>query len=352
MVNFIKISSLIIILLFFPISFYFNIIPINCDSENNLHVEMSIDIYPEGYGNSTKWYAEIYNLFLENNSEPLVIEDIDWGELNRNGNIFYVNILIKKFRNREKNEVVWEKWNIYELGILEEGNYSFIVYVNDKLYETKEFRAYREIKLGLQYDFSPWLIWNGEEWIASFKICSNMIPKGIHWGPLIRYKDEFLIDIDIDEWTGTPTEYLTVYEERNYSLGILEEGNYTFYVYVNNNFNNLSIFSISRTFITYVPTIYTTTETCTIPDIISSNGKYYEIERTVTETRIETQKLITTTIKVKEKTTTTKPLITKTIETKIKEKFEIENFIPLSLFIIVIMITILLYYILFKRREI
>jgi hypothetical protein len=61
MVNFIKTSSLIMILLFFPISFYFNIIPINCDSENNLHIEMSIDIYPDK--NFTKWYVEIYNLF-------------------------------------------------------------------------------------------------------------------------------------------------------------------------------------------------------------------------------------------------------------------------------------------------
>jgi len=61
--------------------------------------------------------------------------------------------------------------------------------------------------------------------------------------------------------------------------------------------------------------------------------------------------LITTTIKVKETTTTTKPLTTKTIETS-KEKFEIENFIPIFSFIIVIIITILLYYILFKRREI
>ena len=355
MVNFIKISSLIIILLFFPTSFYFNIIPINCDSENNLHIEMSIDIYPDK--NFTKWYVEIYNLFLENNSEPLVIEDIDWGELNRNGNIFYVNILIKNFRNREKNEVVFEEWNIYELGILKEGNYSFIVYVNDKLYETKNFIVRKpEEKPALQCDLAPWFIWNGEEWILRVKLISNMVPKGIHWDPLIREnKHGFIINVRIDEWIGNISEHFYKYDEKNYSLGILEGGNYSVYAYINGEFDSLSIVSISWTFTTYVPTTYTTTETCIIPEIISSNGKYFMIERTVTETRVETQKLITTTIKIKTTTTaiTTEALTTKTIETKIKEKFNIEQYIiPLSLFIIVIMITILLYYILFKRREI
>jgi len=62
MVNFIKISSLIIILLFFPISFYFNIIPINCDSEDDFKVEMRNCISnPEGYG---RLYKFVYRLFI------------------------------------------------------------------------------------------------------------------------------------------------------------------------------------------------------------------------------------------------------------------------------------------------
>jgi hypothetical protein len=69
----------------------------------------------------------------------------------------------------------------------------------------------------------------------------------------------------------------------------------------------------------------------------------------------ETSKFETiTTTSIFETTTTaitTKPLTIKTIETS-KEKFEIENFIPIFSLIIVIMITILLYYFLFKRREI
>ncbi|MEM2744832.1 MAG: hypothetical protein QXX97_07060, partial [Nitrososphaerota archaeon] len=78
MIRYIKLPSLFIILLLFPIPFYFNIISINCNSEDNLKVGMEINIFPEGYGNFTKWYIAINNLFLERNNEPLMIEDIDW----------------------------------------------------------------------------------------------------------------------------------------------------------------------------------------------------------------------------------------------------------------------------------
>jgi hypothetical protein len=183
-----------------------------------------------------------------------------------------------------------------------------------------------------------------------------MVPKGIHWDPLIRKEDKFIINVRIDEWTGNISEYFYKYDEKNYSLGILEEGSYTVYAYINGEFDSLSIISISWTFTTYVPTTYTTTETYTEPIIIYSNGKYYQKMITTTKTTIETQKLITSTIKVKEKSATTaittETLTIKTIEAS-KEKFEIEQYIiPLSLFIIVIISTILLYYFLFKRREI
>ncbi|MEM2265140.1 MAG: hypothetical protein QXX03_08160, partial [Nitrososphaerota archaeon] len=121
MINFTKLSSLMIIILFFPISFYFNIISINYNLENNLQVNLSINIYSEGYGNFTKWYIAINNLFLERNNEPLVIEDIDWGKVNRNGNIFYVDIKIKKYRDRIPYEIVLPQSNTYELGFLEKG---------------------------------------------------------------------------------------------------------------------------------------------------------------------------------------------------------------------------------------
>ncbi|MEM3509177.1 MAG: hypothetical protein QXN52_07780 [Nitrososphaerota archaeon] len=400
MINFTKLSSLTIIILFFPISFYFNIIPINCNSENNLQVDLSINIYSEGYGNSTKWYADIFYLFLRRNNETLVIEEIDWGEINRNGNVFYIDIQIKKFRNRNLNEIVLPKSYTYELGILEDGNYTFIVYVNGEKCYTQEFTAYREIKLGLQYNFGPALIWNGEEWVAIFKIRSNMIPKGIRWGPLIRTKGGFLINIEIDEWVGTPTEYFNVYDERNYSLGILPEGNCWFYVYVNDNFHSLSVFDISNVITISTIKRHITTETYTITytlevycnttfidevttylglEIINGTTTYVtkiRIFKAFTYSSIGTtliEKVYTATYEegyietylstINVKKTKTAILSEETIktiqasQTSIKEnpkgEFEIEQFIiPMSLFIIVIMITFLLYYILFKRREI
>ncbi|MEM2927746.1 MAG: hypothetical protein QXP60_02085 [Nitrososphaerota archaeon] len=399
MINFTKLSSLTIIILFFPISFYFNIIPINCNSENNLQVNLSINIFPEGYGNSTKWYADIFYLFLRRNNETLVIEEIDWGEINRNGNVFYIDIQIKKYRNRNLNEIVLPKSYTYELGILEDGNYTFIVYVNGEKCYTQEFTAYREIKLGLQYNFGPALIWNGEEWVAIFKIRSNMIPKGIRWGPLIRTKSGFLINIEIDEWVGTPTEYFNVYDERNYSLGILPEGNCWFYVYVNDNFHSLSVFDISNVITISTIKRHITTETYTITytlevycnttfidevttylglEIINGTTTYVTkirtfraftyssigttlIEKVYTATYEEEYiETYLSTINVKKTKTAIPSETTKTIQTfketkkEIpKEEFKIEQFtIPISLFIIVIMITISLYYILFKRREI
>ena len=86
-----------------------------------------------------------------------------------------------------------------------------------------------------------------------------MVPKGIHWDPLIREnKHEFIINVRIDEWTGNISEHFYKYDEKNYSLGILEEGSYSIYAYINGEFDSFSIFTISWTFTTYVPTIYTT----------------------------------------------------------------------------------------------
>jgi hypothetical protein len=273
------------------------------------------------------------------------MEDIDWGNVSRNGSILYVNIQIKKYREAEENEIAPFVAYQYELVNLEEGKYTFNVYVNGKLCETREFGITKEVPM-LQCSVSLQLIWNEEEWILRVKLISNMVPKGIHWDPLIRKsKDKFIINVIVDEWIGNISEHFYKYDEKNYSLGILEEGSYSIYAYINGEFDSLSIVSISWTFTTYVPTTYTTTETYTEPIIIYSNGKYYQEIITTTKTIIETQKLITTTIKIK---TTTKAITTEAF----KEKFEIENFVPIFSFIIVIMITILLYYILFKRREI
>jgi hypothetical protein len=350
MVNFIKTSSLIIILLFFPISFYFNIISINCNENQELIKDsiksIYVSIYPEE--DYSKWYAFI-EIYLKENAAPHI--DIDWGEVNRNGNIFYVNILMK-FISKTLEFPVINRVNVYDLGFLEKGNYTFILYINNELYKIENF-IIEKTEPTLYYIVTPWIKWNGEEWIARVALDANMVPKGIHWGDVIKTKDGFMINIIVEEWTGNISKYSYRYGEHNYSLGILPEGSYWFYVYVNGVIDTFVPFEVSRILMTFTEIWSTVTVTYTFTET------YFNITmvHTITDTHREGKDITTyITIKIKEKSATTaittEALTTKTIETKIKEKFEIEKFIPLSLFIIVIMITILLYYILFKRREI
>lgn len=192
--------------------------------------------------------------------------------------------------------------------ILEDGDYTFIIYVNGKKCRSVNFYAIREIKLFPQCDVYPRLIWNGEEWIAEFGIYSNMIVKGIHWGSLIETEDGFSINIEIDEISGTPIEHSILYERRNYSLGILPEGIICISAYINGELDSYAIFDISRTITTYIPTTYTTTEVYTFD------------YTTKTITTVEKYKLITSTIKVKEKTETTKTFQTSQTFKEIKKR--------------------------------
>ncbi|MEM2743978.1 MAG: hypothetical protein QXX97_02650, partial [Nitrososphaerota archaeon] len=321
-------------------------------------VGMEINIFPEGYGNFTKWYIAINNLFLERNNEPLMIEDIDWDKVNRNGNIFYVDIKIKKYRDRIPYEIVLPQSNTYELGFLEKGNYTFIVYVNGKLYSTREFIG-GKIELTLDAGAYPLIIWNGEEWIARVKLCSNRVPKGIHWGEIEKTEDGFEINVIVEEWVGPISEHCYKYGEYNYSLGILPEGVYWFHSYINGSFGISTIFKVSRILTTFIETYSTVTNIFTLTEAYAFSYTTFTTTKTVTDIHREGQ-IITTyiTIKVKEKSEETNSLttkITKTIQTSEikKEEFKIEQFtIPIFLFIIVIMIIVSLYYILFKRREI
>ena len=194
--------------------------------------------------------------------------------------------------------------------------------------------------------------WNGKEWILKVEICSNLIPKKIYCLNPILIKDKkiFEILVGIEEWENEIPEQ-TVIKEYNYSLGILPEGEYWFYIYINGELDTFIPYEVSRTFTTYIPTTYTTIETYTFE---------FPTKRITTETKILSSKLITTTIKVKENSeieaSKTTILETKTIQTfkEIKkEEFKIEQYaIPMFLFIIVIIVTLFLYYILFRRKEI
>ncbi|MEM2928047.1 MAG: hypothetical protein QXP60_03685 [Nitrososphaerota archaeon] len=373
MLKYIKIPSLIIILLFF-ISFYFNIIPINCNSENDSKIlNAEIKIHPDV---NVGWYAEIIIHTIPN------VTNIYSSRLYREGNTFYLNVTIEFGENVDYEYLSWSHYiennslklaKCYDLYFIEnekyyflkEGNYSFILNVNNKQY-IKNFTINRENTPPI-VDAFPYLFWNGEEWILRIEVCSNLIPKEIFCLDPILIEDKkiFEILIGIEEWEDEIPER-TIVKEYNFSLGILPEGEYWFNVYVNGKLNTFVLYEVSRTFTTYVPTTYTTTETYT----------FEYLNETTTETKILSSKLITTTIKVKESSEIGEPktvmiigkttiiLGTKTNQksqtlketrssgTK-KEEFKIEQYtIPISLFIIVIMITFLLYYILFKRREI
>jgi len=352
MIKFIKFSSFMIILLFFPISFYFNIIQINCNEDNSSIKSIYVSIYPEE--DYSKWYVFI-EIYLKENATPHI--DIDWGEVNRNGNIFYVNILMK-FISKTLEFPVINRVNVYDLGFLEKGNYTFILYINSKLYKTENFIVERTEPM-LYFSATPYIIWNGEEWIARVALDANMVPKGIHWGPLLKTEDGFMINIIVEEWTGNISKYSYRYGEHNYSLGILPEGSYWFYVYVNGVIDTFVPFEVSRILTTFTEIWSTATTTYTFIGTYSLFNTTIVYTVIVTDTYREGKDITTyITIKVKEKSTTTtaittKPSTTKTIETFTKGKFNIEQYIiPLSLFTIVIMVTILLYYILFKRREI
>jgi hypothetical protein len=341
-----------IILLFFPISFYFNIIQINCNENNSSIKSIYVSIYPEE--DYSKWYAFI-EIYLEENAAPHI--DIDWGEVNRNGNIFYVNISMK-FISKTLEFAPINRIHVYDLGFLEKGNYTFILYINSKLYKTENFIVERTEPM-LYFSATPYIIWNGEEWIARVALDANMVPKGIHWGDVIKTKDGFMINIIVEEWTGNISKYSYRYGEHNYSLGILPEGSYWFYVYVNGVIDTFVPFDVSRILMTFTEIWSTVTTTYTFIGTYSLFNTTIVYTVIVTDTHREGKDITTyITIKVKEKSATitklltTETLTTKTIEAS-KEKFNIEQYtIPLSLFIIVIMITFLLYYILFKRKEI
>ncbi|MDZ7375658.1 MAG: hypothetical protein ONB13_03460, partial [candidate division KSB1 bacterium] len=83
--------------------------------------------------------------------------------------------------------------NTYYLGVLEDGNYTFIVYVNGKQYHDSIQEFIVESKIGLNFLAYPYIEWNGKEWIAKIALYSNMVPKGIRWGNIEKTKDLILI---------------------------------------------------------------------------------------------------------------------------------------------------------------
>jgi hypothetical protein len=335
MVNFIKTSSLIIILLFFPISFYF--ISINCNENNSLIENIDIDIYPIDVYNEN--WRIIIRIFCWKE-----IINVNWSEINRNGNIFYTNVIIE-FGNRIAKDIgeVYSKafctGYYYEIKNIEEGNYTFILYINGKEYpdSIEHFTVKKEIE---PYIVPFAIIYcEGEKWFAKVVLRSNMILEGIHWGDLEKDEYSFKINITIDKWTGTPKEYCAYEsEEHIYDLGILKEGEYDFDIYINGEYSIAS------------PNFEVKSRTSTIV----TSSKLNEVAYTTSiSSKIETTQTfeITSIILIPSTSSIAPTSIQKSIE-KIKKEGIESWIIPLSLFIIVIIFTFFLYYILFKRKRI
>ncbi|MEM3407402.1 MAG: hypothetical protein QXY18_02090 [Nitrososphaerota archaeon] len=280
MIKYIKLPSLFIILLLFPISFYFNIISINCNSEDNFPIEdIDIDIYPIDV------YKENWRIIIRIFCWKEII-NANWSEINRNGSILYANVIIK-FGDRiaKSIEEVYSKafctGYLYEITNLEEGNYTFILYINGKEYpdSIEHFTVKKEIEIYVV----PLAIIYFEEgrWIAKVTLRSNMITKGIHWGDLEKTKYGFKINITVEKWTGTPKEYCAYEsEEHIYDLGILPEGEYDFDIYINGEYSIASptfeVRPITDTIITFdvfTEATYTTsliTETIQTSEVTST----------------------------------------------------------------------------------
>ena len=323
MINFIKFSSLIIIFLFFIISFYFNIISINCNENNSLIENIDIDIYPIDV------YKENWRIIIRIFCWKEII-NANWSEINRNGNIFYTNVIIE-FGNRIAKDIgeVYSKafctGYYYEITNLEEGNYTFILYINGKEYpdSIEYFTVEKEIK---PYIIPLAIIYcEGEKWFAKIILRSNMILEGIHWGDIEKTEYGFKINITIDKWTGTPKEYCAYEsEEHIYDLGILKEGEYDFDIYINGEYSIAS------------PNFEVKNRTSTM---ITSETKATQTFEVTSSTLIPpTSSIVSTSIQ-------------KSIEKTKKEGIE-QWIIPLSLFIIMIIATFFLYYILFRRKGI
>lgn len=380
MIKFIKISSLIIFLLFFSISFYFNIISISSNSNNESKI---FDVYieniiPCGGG----WLANV-TIFSYYNVTP-----IDWGGLGEYENILYTNITMK-IGDKIEEPIILKQYYYFVKNLENGKNYTFIFNINGIEY-IKNFTYIKE-PIKLEIMAGPIVEWNGEEWIARVELYANSIPKDIDWGNVTLENDEFYVNIIINEWIGEPVEYYIFREEHNYSLGILPEGGYDFWVEVN-GIDGVGVpFEVEKVITTIIKVwstvtdIYTSTKEVTLYENISSTHKTVTltytgpIETAIYQTKwyyptylstiITTAEEVVTdvygiahyetyllTIKVKEKT---KPssISTKTIRTFTKEiskeKFDIEQYtIPISLFIFTIFVTIILYFILYKRKSI
>ncbi len=382
-INFIKLSSLIIILLFFPISININ---------SNLNISSKVPEISQAIILPTLEEDGLYaiaTIFTQWN-----ITNIDWGNIKRNENVFLVNIKID-FGERVYSGLEFKAIKLehkYKIGDIDIGEYSLELYINEYDYGMinftinpppipyEEFKELSEIERNY---LKAENFWNGKEWIMEVSLFLNFAPQKIDWGEA-RYigkdyikigdyeKTIYIKEINITlngKWLKIKDIEVWYPYEHNYTLGLLPKGQISINIMIN-NFQDISLsYNFDSEF--YIRTI-TSRYTATLTYIITGNGRtetlelpYEEFtEETIVSTitifatyEEETSEIIesttstfeTTILEVSPETTVLETRTTKTIQTF----KEIEQYnIPIFLFIIVIIVTLLLYYILFKRREI
>ena len=382
-INFIKLSSLIIILLFFPISININ---------SNLNISSKVPEISQAIILPTLEEDGLYaiaTIFTQWN-----ITNIDWGNIKRNENVFLVNIKID-FGERVYSGLEFKAIKLehkYKIGDIDIGEYSLELYINEYDYGMinftinpppipyEEFKELSEIERNY---LKAENFWNGKEWIMEVSLFLNFAPQKIDWGEA-RYigkdyikigdyeKTIYIKEINITlngKWLKIKDIEVWYPYEHNYTLGLLPKGQISINIMIN-NFQDISLsYNFDSEF--YIRTI-ASRYTATLTYIITGNGRtetlelpYEEFtEETIVSTitifatyEEETSEIIesttstfeTTILEVSPETTVLETRTTKTIQTF----KEIEQYnIPIFLFIIVIIVTLFLYYILFKRREI
>ncbi|MEM3407061.1 MAG: hypothetical protein QW806_09880 [Nitrososphaerota archaeon] len=394
MVNFTKFSSLIIILLFLPIQF--NIISLNSNTYSKVIEVSDANILP--ILKEDGLYASVA-IFTQWN-----VTNIDWGNFNRNGNVLFVNVKID-FGERVYSEFEFKTIKLiheYKIGDIDIGEYSLELYINDYKFKVTNFTInpspipYEEFKESYEEWKNDFMkiehYWNGKEWIVKASLLLNFAPQEIDWGEVRRVSKEvalkdykiiiYIREINITlngKWLKVKDESVWYPYEHNYTLGLLPKGQNSIFITIN-NFQEFNLsYNLDTEF--YIKTItkrWTTTSTHVIEEkgetitlalpyvesteetivstitMFATEEIFKVIPETITTTSILEETPIETTSIIEETKTTMLETETKTIKTfEETKKEEIEQFtIPIFLFIIVIMITFLLYYILFKRRRI
>ncbi|MEM5831240.1 MAG: hypothetical protein QXO40_03495, partial [Candidatus Aenigmatarchaeota archaeon] len=195
MVKYIKIPSLIIILLFFPIQF--NMISLNSNTYSKVIEVSDANILP--ILKEDGLYASVA-IFTQWN-----VTNIDWGNFNRNGNVLFVNV---KIDFGERLYSIFEFIEIkliheYKIGDIDIGEYSLELYINGHKFKVTNFTInpspipYEEFKESYEEWKNDFMkiehYWNGKEWIVKASLLLNFAPQEIDWGEVRRVGKEVVL---------------------------------------------------------------------------------------------------------------------------------------------------------------